>query len=111
MNKLITLIKKIFKVRDYRYVYVSEFPEKIKDKIIYIEGNSSIKDYWYVKMKCPCGCGDNLVLNLISDVSPFWKFKIDNADRVTFFPSIRKTTNCKSHFWIRKSKIIWCVDN
>jgi hypothetical protein len=90
----------------YNLVFVSELPEIANDKVLYVEGNEKLDDYWYAMLKCPCGCQENIVLNLIDDVTPCWKVTINNRS-FSISPSIWRTKNCKSHFWLRKGKIVW----
>lgn len=91
---------------EYKLVVVSELPEYPRDKVLYIEGNQTSKDYWYALLKCPCGCDDNIMLNLIDDTHPCWKVIIDNKN-FSISPSIWKTEKCKSHFWLSNKKINW----
>jgi hypothetical protein len=108
MKKLIEWIKCFF-CSHYKIEYVSEFPKEIKKRKIYIEGNSKLNDFWYAKFLCPCGCKDELTLNLINDVSPRWKIENDfRSKKISLTPSINRKSNCKSHFWITDSKVKWC---
>lgn len=47
-------------------------------------------------MKCPCGCGDLLTINLIPGTHPGWKVVGENS----LIPSINRTIGCRSHFTI-----------
>jgi len=85
---------------------VSELPENPIEKTLYLEGNVKEKDFWYALLKCPCGCGDSIMLNLMTDAKPCWKVIV--SDKIpSVFPSIWRTTKCKSHFWLRKGKVVW----
>lgn len=90
----------------YSFIIVRELPERIKDNVIYIEGDVSLNDFWYALLKCPCGCNENIMLNLMEDANPSWKVTVIES-RVSVSPSIWRTVNCKSHFWLNKSKVIW----
>lgn len=90
----------------YKLDIVSELPETPEDKTLYIEGNERLKDYWYALLKCPCGCNENIMLNLMDDAKPNWTIAINKSD-FSISPSIWRTKNCKSHFWLRDRKIIW----
>lgn len=78
---------------------------KLKKNIIYIE-SSHENDRW-LHMMCPCGCGDVISVNLMKSISPSWGLIYNEDSTFTLSPSIDKTTGCKSHFFIRNSKIQW----
>lgn len=63
---------------------------------------------WCVGMRCPCGCGQRLEMMLLNEVKPRWDAKIDAQGRVTLHPSVWLRTGCRSHFWLREGKVIWC---
>jgi hypothetical protein len=63
---------------------------------------------WAVGFRCPCGCGKNLELMLVDEAKPNWSISIDAKQRPTLRPSVHLTTGCKSHFWVKTGKIIWC---
>lgn len=63
---------------------------------------------WAVGFRCPCGCGKRLELMLINEAKPNWSLAVDLKQRPTLTPSVHLTTGCKSHFWVKKGKIIWC---
>lgn len=58
-------------------------------------------------MRCPCGCGDNLVINLDSRTGLAWRHYLRN-DKVTLYPSYWRGTHCRSHFILWNNKIMWC---
>ncbi|WP_425373246.1 DUF6527 family protein, partial [Klebsiella pneumoniae] len=33
---------------------------------------------------------------------------VDGKGRPTLYPSIWRTTGCRSHFWVRIGRIHWC---
>jgi hypothetical protein len=53
---------------------------------------------------CPCGCGDQLTINLDSQSGPAWHFFESNGE-VTLYPSVWRESGCKSHFVIWQSRI------
>lgn len=63
---------------------------------------------WSVALRCPCGCDDVLELLLLPGVSPRWDLSFDRRGRPTLFPSVWRATECRSHFWIRGGRIVWC---
>jgi len=63
---------------------------------------------WSLGMRCPCGCGQRLEMMLLKEVKPRWDISADARGHVSLHPSIWLREGCKSHFWIRSGKIIWC---
>ncbi len=104
---MLSLIKRIFRSLgkflglslsiSYNLIRVDSLPNKLKDEIIYIEGD------WTAAFVCPCGCKQTIELNLVDDVRPVWKVGNDTS----ISPSIWKRDGCKSHFFIKKGKVIW----
>src|ERR1035437_8988242 len=88
---------------EYKFIYVDELPINVNDQTIYIVGDS--KQPWLLAFKCPCGCKNLIQLNMLKNADPCWKYKITKKNKITISPSIWRTNGCKSHFFIRKSKI------
>ena len=63
---------------------------------------------WSVGMRCPCGCGQRLEMLLLKEVKPRWDVSMDSRGHVSLHPSVWLREGCKSHFWARSGKIIWC---
>jgi hypothetical protein len=63
---------------------------------------------WCVGLRCPCGCGQRLEMMLLKSVKPRWDVTLDLRGRVTLHPSVWLRTGCRSHFWIRAGKVVWC---
>jgi hypothetical protein len=62
-------------------------------------------------LRCPCGCGDKIQLSLNPRRRPRWSVRIDWLNRPTLEPSIHQLDGCRSHFWMRSGRIIWCKDD
>lgn len=107
MNKLIRwFTKKDRQINKYKYAFVSEVPDRLDEKTIYIETNLDVP--WQIVMRCPCGCRKNLHMNLLSEYYPYWKYSISKKNRISLFPSIHRFVGCRSHFFIKKGEILWC---
>ncbi len=68
----------------------------------------------YVKwacLRCPCGCGDKITLSLDRNRTPGWAVTIDWLSRPSVSPSVWQKARCRSHFWIRRGSVEWCVDS
>ena len=104
-NWLLNFFRK--KEKGFKWEIVSELPEDPIESTLYLEGNIKEGDYWYALLKCPCGCGDNIMLNLMNDTKPCWHVVIAANKTPSIYPSIWRTKNCKSHFWVEQGKIVW----
>jgi hypothetical protein len=56
--------------------------------------------------KCPCGCNEQVMLNLMQTHYPFWKVEIKSPKDFSIHPSIDSTT-CKAHYWIKHGQVVW----
>jgi len=63
---------------------------------------------WAVGLWCPCGCGRRLEMMLLKEVKPRWDVSVDQRGHVSLHPSVWLCEGCKSHFWVRAGKIVWC---
>jgi len=63
---------------------------------------------WAVGLRCPCGCGQRLEMMLLKEVRPRWDVSLDRRGHVTLHPSVWVREGCRSHFWVRAGKIVWC---
>ena len=55
-------------------------------------------------IKCPCGCGDQLPINIDNKAQRAWRF-YRRSGRITIFPSVWRDTGCESHFVLWNDKI------
>jgi hypothetical protein len=63
---------------------------------------------WCVGMSCPCGCGYKIELLVIKEAKPRWDITIDKNGRPSLLPSVWLQKGCRSHFWLKNGRIIWC---
>ncbi|WP_247738588.1 DUF6527 family protein [Shimia sp. R9_2] len=68
------------------------------------------KDKWAC-FPCPCGCGEATKLSLNQARRPRWQITIDWLNRPTISPSVRQTSGCRSHYWVRDGSVEWCKDS
>lgn len=73
---------------------------------VYVVGNPD--HAWCAVFTCPCGCGDEVALNLLQDVRPRWSVKLERGLEATVSPSVQRTRRCQSHFVIRRGRVEWC---
>ena len=60
-----------------------------------------------VIMKCPCGCGDLLLVNLDRRAGPAWRI-YRRGKSISLFPSYWRDTHCESHFILWRNDVFWC---
>ena len=75
---------------------------------IYIVGDPAFQKWAF--LKCPCGCGQPIMLSLSQKRRPRWRIEIDWYGRPTVKPSIWQTAGCYSHFIIKQGRIHWTAD-
>lgn len=63
------------------------------------------KEKWLL-MKCPCGCGSQIALNLMQSHSPRWTVAVQSPTRFSVHPSV-DAQSCGAHFWLRDGRITW----
>lgn len=89
----------------YKSEYVSDIPKKPEQYKVYILGGK--KSPFLSVIRCPCGCGELLHMNLLNSRDPCWELFTDVNGYVTFKPSLWKKTGCKSHFYLTNGKVRW----
>lgn len=79
--------------------FVEFIPERLDEGVLYIS-----KRYGTAVHKCCCGCGEEVVTPL----NPAdWSLRMD-GNVITLSPSIGNWSYaCQSHYWIRRSKVVW----
>ena len=104
-GKLLFLTRKI----DYRIIQTSTFPpaSQVLGNRIYIVGQQGFPK-WAI-MRCPCGCKEQLTLSLMKQKKPNWEISIQNQ-KISLSPSVWKNEGCRSHFFLKKGKVIWTSD-
>jgi hypothetical protein len=58
-------------------------------------------------IRCPCGCGDDLLINLDTRAGPAWRL-YKNRRGTTLYPSYWREGGCESHFILWNDHIYWC---
>ncbi len=58
-------------------------------------------------IRCPCGCGDDLLINLDYRAGPAWRY-YQSKRGLTLYPSYWRDSACRSHFIIWNNHIYWC---
>ena len=76
-----------------------------RDGIAALVGTAG-KQKWLI-LKCPCGCGQEIALNLMGSHSPRWRVDVASAQQFSVHPSV-DATSCGAHFWLRDGRVSWC---
>lgn len=63
------------------------------------------KPRWLI-MACPCGCGEEIPVNLDSRAGPAWRIYRNQRTGVSLFPSVWRDTGCRSHFIVWRGEIM-----
>jgi hypothetical protein len=97
------------KIFQYKVEIIQDNPllDSLEDNVIYVVMKNLPR---WVYLKCPCGCKEVIMLSLDRNQFPSWTVKQDKFGRATLMPSIRKLDGCKSHFFIKKGKLIWAFN-
>ena len=92
--------------RSLRIVEGDALPAKLprRDLVLARDGGED----WSVGLRCPCGCGQNLEMMVLEGVNPRWDVTTDTRGRPSLHPSVWLRSGCRSHFWIRGGKVVWC---
>jgi hypothetical protein len=72
------------------------------DTVLVVRGHPRL-----MVMRCPCGCGDDLLINLDFRAGPAWRL-YRRKGRITVFPSYWRDSHCGSHFVLWSNRIEWC---
>ncbi len=79
--------------------FVKYIPSTLEEGTIYIS-----REFGTAIHVCVCGCGNQVVTPLSPED---WQLTVQN-NSISLYPSIGNWNfKCKSHYWIRNSKIIW----
>jgi hypothetical protein len=93
----------------FRTEYVEEdAPEQPKARVLYVVMEDG--EPWSAAMRCPCGCGELLHMNLLPDERPRWRLSIHDDGTSTLHPSVNRMKGCRAHFWFRNGRVYWCAD-
>jgi len=58
-------------------------------------------------LRCPCGCGDDLLVNLDRRAGKAW-YLYRSRKGVSLYPSYWRDDGCGSHFIVWNNHIYWC---
>jgi hypothetical protein len=59
----------------------------------------------WLLLACPCGCGDEIPINLDARAGKAWRLYRHDRFGVSLYPSVWRDTDCGSHFIIWRNRI------
>lgn len=93
----------------YKTVVVNDaLPSELTKNTLYV-----VNDDGYLEqaaMICPCGCRSVLHMNLLPDERPCWSVTQNPDGTANLHPSVWRQVGCRSHFWFRNGRVLWCRD-
>jgi hypothetical protein len=99
-------------IRDFlkpplRARYFADDPDmsEVGDRVFAIVGTRVLPKYAH--FRCPCGCKSIVVLSTSQKLRPRWTIDVDVWGRPTVRPSVRRSTACRSHFFVNRGRIMW----
>lgn len=101
------LRRRLFGQPKLKTAFVEELSDELDGDILYVIGENG--HWWFAAVRCPCGCDAILHMNLLPDARPRWKLTLHYDKTATLHPSVWRTKDCRSHFFIRKGRIEWCI--
>lgn len=90
----------------YGVVSVTELPDRLKPRTLYVVGEDGHR--WFAAFLCPCGCGETIQASLLEKSRPHWRLTERWDSAASLHPSVWRTKNCRSHFWLRAGRVHWC---
>jgi hypothetical protein len=82
-----------------KHQFVEFIPEQLEEGTLYVSLRFGTASHL-----CCCGCGSKVV----TPIQPAAWWMIFDGKTVTLDPSIGNWSfSCQSHYWIRRSKVIW----
>lgn len=94
-------------VPPYSTIIVQDaLPKTLKRKVLYIVQEDGFEEQ--AAIVCPCGCKSTLQMNLLTDERPCWRVARHDDGTASLHPSVWRKKDCKSHFWFRRGRVVWC---
>lgn len=91
--------------RLWKTVISADEPEVLTPNVLYLVGE---QEKWAAVFLCPCGCDKAVWLNLLKGHRPRWSVTVSAKGVPTILPSVSRKVGCRSHFFLRSGRILWC---
>lgn len=93
--------------RRVRHVNSGEDTGQLQDDEIVLVGPTN-HPKWAI-LRCPCGCGEVIHVNLMKSHYPHWTMTFEREGSLSFSPSLWVDSGrCGSHFLLMCGRVIWC---
>lgn len=89
----------------YRALECEDLPDALEPNTVYLIGDAGRP--WSAALICPCGCRDIIRLSLVPNDRPRWSASVGPLGLVSLHPSIWRVKGCRSHFFIRRGRVLW----
>lgn len=86
--------------------FQTDLPDHPAPATIYLIGEG--RNLWVAALVCPCGCGELLQMSLMPHGRPRWKATQHWDGTVSLHPSVWRQKGCRSHFFLRRGRVLWC---
>lgn len=107
LQRIWRTLLRFFDPRYIAEVIREKLPPALEKRRIYIVEESGYQER--AVFLCPCGCGEVLYLNLLTEERPCWHINIHSDGTASLKPSVWRKKGCKSHFWLKDGRVHWCV--
>ena len=84
---------------------VDDLPDVLAPKRLYLVGEGACP--WSAALLCPCGCEATIQLSLLPKDEPRWRAVRHFSGSVSLRPSVWRTRGCRSHFFLRRGRVVW----
>ena len=84
---------------------VDDLPDVLAPERLYLVGDDACP--WSAALLCPCGCEATIQLSLLPGDKPSWRAVRHFSGSVSLRPSVWRTRGCRSHFFLRRGRIVW----
>lgn len=91
--------------RRWRIMTSADEPATLLPNVLYLVGE---EEKWAAVFLCPCGCQKPVWLNLLRGHRPRWSISVTTKGVPTVSPSVNRQVGCRSHFFLRSGRIVWC---
>lgn len=100
---------RLYRPSPLRTQHVEALPDALPPGVVYVLGEGRYR--WSVATLCPCGCGAVLQMSVMKEGRPRWQLDEHEDGTISLHPSVWRKEGCRSHFFLRRGKIIWCADS
>jgi hypothetical protein len=110
LRHITSYLRRLFRFKRgpaYQPRRVANEPESIPPGVLYVVGEDGYE--WAVAFKCPCGCADDIWLNLLEGHPQRWRVGHNRKGKVSLSPSINRVVGCHSHFFLWDNRVYWCL--